>query len=93
MLKFLGILVFIIVTSVAPYSSAKAGNLTFAQNPEAFDFNSANLIEEKLEPTEVDLDFTLIEVDFIQFPIFVLLKPQTIPDNTHKPPCSHFFTV
>ena len=92
MLKFLGILIFIIVTTVAPYSSAKSGNMTFAQSPETFDFNSANLIEEKLEPTEVDLDFTLIEVDYIQFPRFVLLKPQAIPDNTQKPPCSSSFT-
>jgi hypothetical protein len=92
MLKFLGILVFIIVTSVAPYASAKSGNQTFAQNPETFDFNSANLLEEKLEPTDVEIDFSLVEVDYIQFPRFVLLKPQTIPDNTHKPPCSSSFT-
>lgn len=92
MLKFLGILIFIIVTTVAPYASAKTGNLTYAQNPESFDFNAANLLEEKLEPTEVELDFTLIEVDYIQFPRFVLLKAQTIPDNTQKPPCSSSLT-
>jgi hypothetical protein len=92
MLKFVGIVLFFIVTTVAPYTSAKTGNLTFAQNPETFDFNSANLLEEKLEPTEVELDFNLIEVDYIQFPRFVLLKPQSIPDNTRKPPCSSSFT-
>lgn len=92
MLKFVGILLFFIVTTVAPYSSAKSGNVTFAQNPEAFDFNAANLLEEKLEPTEVELDFTLTEIDYIQFPRFVLLQAQTIPDSTQKPPCRSSLT-
>lgn len=89
MLKFLGIFIFIMVTTVAPYASAKAGNLTFAQDPEAFDFNSANLIEEKLEPEIYYHSFTLIETDYIVFPMWILLEPQAIPDPGHKPPsCS-----
>lgn len=93
MLKFLGILVFIIVTTVAPYSSAKAGNLAFADSPESFDFNSANLIEEKLQPEIHSHSFILSQTDYIEFPAWILLKPQSVPENGHKPPSPFFSSI
>ncbi len=91
MLKLIGVLVFILVTTVSPYASAKG--IALDQNQHTlYDFNTENILEEKLENQTYSFGVYIFQIDYIEFPAWILLKPQCHPESFHKPPSLVSFT-
>jgi hypothetical protein len=86
-LNFLNLTLFLLISFVAPYISAKGASLAFSQNPEECSksvekdfFDDFSLDEKFFFDDQIFLFLTL------SFPNYLELKPQNNPDHLLRPP-------
>ncbi len=75
-LNFLNLTLFLLISFVAPYISAKGASFAFSQNPE----ECAKSLEKDFFDDQIFLLLTS------SYPTYLELKPQNNPDHLLRPP-------
>ncbi len=86
-LNFLNLTLFLFISFVAPYVSAKGVSLAFSQNPEEC---TKSLEKDFFDDFSLDEKFFFDDQIFlfltVSFPNYLELKPQNSPDDLLRPP-------
>jgi hypothetical protein len=86
-LNFLNLTLFLLISFVAPYISAKGASLAFSQNPEECSKSVEKDFFDNLGVKHlVSFGNTNLIILTLSFPTYLALKPQNSPDDFLRPP-------
>jgi hypothetical protein len=84
---FLYIILFLLISFVAPYASAKGETLVFSPNPEECSKSVEKDFFDDLSSIKIKpFEYEKILILTLEFPIYLALKPQNFPDDFLRPP-------
>jgi len=86
-INFLNLTLFLFISLVAPYVSAKGVSLAFSQNPEECTKSlEKDFFDDLSLKNLICFENTDILISTLSFPTYLALKPQNAPDDLLRPP-------
>ena len=86
-LNFVNLTLFLLISFVAPYISAKGVSLAFSQNPEECTKSvEKDFFDNRSLKNLICFENTDILISTLSFPTYLALKPQNAPDDLLRPP-------